>query len=203
MKKIRRFASRTTLSVLALALLLSGCGGGTASPQSGQVNTDDPSALATAIAAEVEAASGTTGTSGSQSKGLDLSTIDPCTLLTEEDVAAIMGPVNVKPTFTDIPGAVSKDCVFVNRDNMTDPMLSVMLSPLDRWEYEKLSLQVDGTPSNVSGVGDEAVTADAVAWQRLLVLVKDRAFIQVRIVPKDVEMAKKIAEKVIENLPSQ
>jgi hypothetical protein len=55
------------------------------------------------------------------------------------------------------------------------------------WEFETGQLIIDGTPSQVAGIGDEAVTADVKSWQKLFVLLKGKAFISVRINPKSLQ----------------
>jgi hypothetical protein len=208
---------------MLLALLLAGCGGDQPAASQGDTANTDAIALATALAetageeqgdqenmddvlSALATATVLVGEQGGEGAALppgaiDLSKIDPCSLLTQDEVEAIMGPVDYKQIRgTGIVGEIH--CTFVT-GGYELPHLQVSVWPPDpySWEFETGQLVVDGTPSSVAGIGDEAVTADVKAWQKLFVLLKGKAFISVRINPKDVEDAKQIAAKVIERLP--
>src|SRR5687768_2937055 len=85
---------RRTLSALAacmlLASLLAGCGGD--QPSTGQQTTGTSSDTTDASNGRQEIE----GTGTTQGTAIDLTKIDPCTLLTQEEVEAIMGPVDYK-----------------------------------------------------------------------------------------------------------
>jgi hypothetical protein len=92
-------------------------------------------------------------------------------------------------------------CVYVPQSESTDPLVDVSLWPPDEWEEDKAFMRAQGDPIAVAGIGDGAVTMDAIIWQQLKVLLKDKVVVDVRVYPPNAEHARQIAAKVIEKLP--
>ena len=201
-----------------IALLLAGCGGDQPAPSqqtegaTGNSNTIQDGSTGTAngdeseLAAMLATATVLVGEQGGAEAvlppgGIDLSKIDPCSLLTNDDVAAVMGQVDYKPNAKSFSIIGEIDCTFVQMGSLESPFLQVSVVPPEYWEHETGQLVIDGAPSKVADIGDEAVTADVKAWQKLMVLLKGKAFVSIRIYPKNIEGARELAAKVIERLP--
>jgi len=139
----------------------------------------------------------------STAKGIDVSKVDACALLTRAEVEAVMGPVEYKP---HAPQSVrdEKDCNYVQEHNQDDGTikgqeLDVVIWPSHYWEMHQALSAADATP--VAGIGDEAFTVIFPTLQTLFVRVRAKAIVEVHVYPKNVENAKKLALKVLEHLP--
>ena len=229
---MRRIEYKPLSKVVICALvvmLLTGCGGeqaaplatatttspgGAGQPQASLTQTalmpgEPPAAIAateTAMTAAIETevafndqARGTPVAQG----GLDLSKVDPCALLTEAEVKAVLGSVKYDPVEESFPNLSSmRRCIYVAQiESSADPLLEVRVGPLGDWEEDKAFLGATGDLVQVTGVGDEAFTVDAITWQRIMVLLRGKAQVEVLVYPPNAEHAKQLALKVIEKLP--
>src|SRR6476469_9076286 len=199
--------ARATLSVLlmALGLLLAGCDqagapGRTAQAVSTQaVNAQTNGDLATAapvtkVPTDVMRAEATATVLVGQ-VSIDLTSVDPCKLLTREDVKSAMGdvPYRPKPLGQD---AYHTACSYVEPTlEVNSPRLFVSLDPADTWDMHSPDVQT------VSGIGDGAYTLEFDGWRSVWVLLKDKVIVEMDIYPPDTEMAKQLISKVIERLP--
>lgn len=163
------------------------------SEQSGEIPGDLPSALATAtiLASQMPP----------QNPGLDLSTLDPCSFLTQEEAESVLGPLDWNPTpkFNHIDE--ESGCAFdPNYEGSQHKTLTVGLIKADRWDYETTQAPPKGKGS-LNGVGDQSITWDASMWRTSLILLRDRVIIVLRTEPKDQEQAAQLARMIIAHIP--
>jgi hypothetical protein len=127
--------------------------------------------------------------------GLDLTSVDPCKLLTQDDVKSAMGdvPYQPKPLGQD---AYHTACSYVEPTlEVNSPRLFVSLDPAEMWDLHPSDAQA------VSGIGDAAYTVNYSGWRTLSVLLRDRVTVSMDIYPPDLEKAKQLASKAIQGLP--
>lgn len=126
---------------------------------------------------------------------LDLTKLDPCALLTKEEITALMGDVPVAPH----PMTQTEDhtaCSYVEPTlEVNSPRLFLSVEPPALWDYHVKDV------TSVSGVGDKAETADFDGWRTIWVLVNNKAVVSLDIYPQDTEAAKQLAQKAIDRLP--
>lgn len=207
-------------ALLIIPSVVSGCGtdqtNQQASSQAGAAST-----LATSIASKLGAASpvatstgaspsseDTVGTSGGSSGTLDVSQVNPCSLLSKADIEAVMGTVNYDPQlsvpmseaglFHDHECWYVNDVVLKNQDNTGLHQVDLWVSEPDFWSTSQSTF---GPGQPVSGIGDEAFTADFNLGVGVWVLLKNRAGINVNVFPKDPNLAEQLVRKAIAKLP--
>jgi hypothetical protein len=199
--------ARATLPVLlmALGLLVAACDQGgdpgrTAQAVStqavnAQTNGDPATAApATGVPTDVMSAEATATILVGQG-GIDLTSVDPCKLLTQEDVKSAMGdvPYRPKPLGQD---AYHTACSYVEPTLEVDsPRLFVSLDPTDLWDLHPSEAEA------VSGIGDAAYSVDYSGWRTLSVLLRNKVVVSMDIYPPDLESAKQLISKAIERLP--
>jgi hypothetical protein len=202
---MKLIGARSTLAVLltALGLLLASCdqGGGPAAQPipTGAVNAQTNSGSATAapvtgVPTDVVSAEASATIPVGQ-KGIDLANVDPCKLLTQDDVKSAMGdvPYEPKPLGQD---AYHTACSYVEPTLQVDsPRLFISLDPTDLWDLHPSSARA------VSGIGDAAYTVDYSGWRTLSVLLRNKVIVAIDIYPPDLEKAKQLTSKAIERLP--
>ncbi len=127
--------------------------------------------------------------------GLDLASLDPCKLLTQDDVKSAMGAAPYAPRQMS-QTTYHTGCSYVEPTlEENSPRLSLSLDTIDTWELHTHDVQT------VSGVGDQAETHEFSGWRSLWVLLKNKVVVQVDIYPPDVEKAKQLTQKAIGRLP--
>lgn len=192
-------AAAATATMLADATQISGSDG--AIPQAtapaahstptapGAGNAGDAGAEAAATPAEEPS------DAGFMQRGIDLTKVDVCKLLSEQEVTSVMGAVPVMPTpLTSDPDHIA--CAYVSPTlEENSPMLWLTLDIPGYWELHPSSAE------DVTGIGDQAQTEILGGWRSLWVLLNKRAVVQVDIVPTDLEMAKQLAQLVMNRLP--
>jgi hypothetical protein len=217
------FKFRVAIAAFIILMLLAGCGGGEQPQQApGGNTTSNSSAEATALAAadataqaaidsgsaesaETAAAAAietevaindknkTQATAPARGGGIDLSKVDPCTILTREEVEAIVGPLdwNPRPASDAINGG--KRCYLA-------PGMKVVLSvgQPEMYETESVtSIRVADLPA----LGDEAFASE----RCVNALLRGKAAVHVCIFdfsgPFNQDHARQLAQKMIERLP--
>jgi hypothetical protein len=193
------FARRTTVTVLlvALGILLAACGQGQQSSTS--TNTPVSSTVATVAAGENASETPDTPTAVSEGNppqgGLDLLSVDPCKLLTQDDVISAMGNVPFAPK-PMTQNEYRTACSYVEPTlEANSPRLFLSLDPVDTWDMHSTDVQP------VDGIGDGAYTQNFDGWRSVWVLLKNKVIVEMDIYPPDTEMAKQLISKVIERLP--
>ncbi len=140
--------------------------------------------------------------------GLDVAAFDVCSLLTKDEVLALMPNVVFKSASSGFsPQAGVKTCTYA--DGEGTGALQLSLYTPDRWDSE---VKVIGdSPEPVSGLGDAAVTETLTYAQVLSVLVKDKAAFELTVNPKNTsdgkydtqkarDIAMQFAQKIIPRL---
>ncbi len=181
-----RLASR--LSTVALTLVLAGglvaCGGGDSdAAQDAAAKLDAATAGATSGTDTDDAPNGADddATSAlsipSAGAGAEDINVDPCTLLTEDDVATAFNESNPQWPVADfstttedslsyMPDGVACQILW-DVENAAGGSFVVQLMPADddNWELAK---GIIGTPKSLNGIGDEAfVNSDNTSWARV------------------------------------
>lgn len=210
--------ARSTLPILliSLALLLTACDQGIAAVPTAQaidmqaVNTQTGGDQATAtapvantdvptVAVGEEATAtidvGQAGSADLNSAGLDLTSVDPCKLLAQDDVKRVMGDVPYKPRLMT-QEAYHASCSYVEPTlEVNSPRLFLSLDPIELWDMHPADAQTVGS------TGDAAYTVEYNGWRTLSVLLKNKVVVQMDIYPPATEMARQLTLKVIERLP--
>jgi hypothetical protein len=161
---------------------------------SGSVESAE-TAVAAAIETEVaindkNKANATTPAGGG---GIDLTNVDPCTMLTREEVEAIVGPLewSPRPATDAINGGKRCDLA---------PGMKVILSVGHPEMYERESV-TSIRSGDIPGLGDEAFASE----RCVNALVRGKAAVHVCIFdfsgPFNQDHARQIAQKMIERLP--
>jgi hypothetical protein len=210
--------SFVSLLILTVAML-AGCGGDQSptgsQPQStglsatatvGAPVAGDAEPTATSVATDAAPTTPAQQTGGGMSIGLDMTNVKPCSLLTKEEVEALMGPSETPPNETiSIIGDVG--CTFFVGWDESNHFLQVNIYPPVYWlDIEMRNIEADGPVISVAGLGDKAVTYpittfDGKERQELTVLLEKKAAVSVVITPRDVEKAKEVMVKILERLP--
>jgi hypothetical protein len=128
-------------------------------------------------------------------EGLDLLSVDPCKLLTQDEVQGVMGdvPYEPKPLTQE---AYHTACSYVEPTlEVNSPRLFLSLDPTEMWDWQLPDVQP------VSGIGDGAYTRDFDGWRSMWVLVKKKAVVEMDIYPPDTEKAKQLISMAIGRLP--
>ena len=190
---IHLFARRTivTALLLVLGILLAAC------DQQSSTSTNTP--IRSTVAAGEDAGDTPPTVKVNEGNppqaGLDLLLVDPCKLLTKDDVISVMGnvPFGPRPMTQE---AYHTACSYVEPTlEVNSPRLFLSLDPADTWDMHLPDVQT------VSGIGDGAYTREFDGWRSVWVLLKDKVIVEMDIYPPDTEMAKQLISKVIERLP--
>lgn len=198
MKSIKAKAILPML-LIALALLVTACDQGSAAGPSApavktQTNSGSTAAPATGMPTEVTSTDATADVHTGQG-GLDLMKVDPCKLLTQDEVKSAMGnvPYAPKPLSQE---SYHTACSYVEPTLEVDsPRLFLSLDPAEMWEMHSTDAQV------VSGIGDEAYSINYNGWRTLSVLLRNKVTVSIDIFPPDLEKAKELTSKAIGRLP--
>lgn len=127
--------------------------------------------------------------------GLDLLSLDPCKLLTRDDVKSAMGDAPYAPRQMS-QAAYHTGCSYVEPTlEENSPRLFLSLDSTDTWDLHPPNVQPIG------GIGDAAQTLEFSGWRSLWVLLKSKVVVQLDIYPPDVEKAKQLALRAIKRLP--
>jgi hypothetical protein len=206
---LARMRGRTILPLwlsLLLSLTLSACSSQGATPTvapAGQGAATQPTATgeqAASVAAKpttaptpaVSQANG--GTGGAEAAGIDLTTIDPCTLVPKTELETVFGELRGEPK-PDVIIGEERGCTY---RNMQGNFVDITLYPPTSWNlYKKIQTEI----TDVVGIGDEAFTTEKSDAVQLWVLLRDRVVVEVRISTHELEQAKQIAQQVIKHLP--
>ena len=189
--------------LLALALSVVACDGG---QQTSRPTPPLPSNTAEALVEQPTQSTTVQATpdgSGETEAAIDMSRVDACALITQAEAEAIMGPLEWNPS-TVRPTVDEKRCSFVEATTHPDNSMEGNTIQVTVWppEYWDMQLAVNGTGApRVPGVGTEAFTVEVFQWQMLWAKVGQKAIVEVHVYPKEPELAKAIAQKVIEHLP--
>ena len=213
MMKLIGFRSTLPALLIALGLLLTACDQGSATVPTAQAvptqaeGTQTSGDQATAapisdvptdiISAEATATIlvGQEGSAGVSQAGMDLTKVDPCKLLAQDDVESVMGEVPYAPKLMS-QDAYHTACSYVEPTLEVDsPRLFLSLDPAETWDLRIADVQP------VSGIGDGAYTHEFDGWQSLWVLLKNKVVVEMDIYPPGTEKSKQIISKAIERLP--
>jgi len=124
-------------------------------------------------------------------KGMDLSHVNVCQLITKDDVASVFGPVRDEPK-EDPPNGNEKGCTYYNQEGH---FVDISLSPLDDWNLI-LQLNPDAKPISDIG-GHHAVSKPGVDSLEVWVHQDGKAVINVRDSLQDADQARKFAEMAV------
>lgn len=178
----------TTLLALLLTtiFLLSACGD--SAPTTTSTPATNPAPTATTSSSGTEPSTG--------GDGIDIASLDPCTLITRSEAEAIMGTLDWKvdpPTNTvDEKRCNFAEAKIIDAEHLEGKTLEIVVWPLSYWEMQ--TAVNGGNP--VSGAGDEAFTSDAIQWQMLWAKYNNKAIVEVHVFPKSVDTATRIANLV-------
>jgi hypothetical protein len=128
------------------------------------------------------------------STGLDLKSIDVCTMMPQADVESVFGTLRGDPK-VDPPNGPEKGCTYYNQQGH---FVDISLHPVEEWSLLR-QLQPDAVDSTVNG--DKAFSADKPDGAYLWVLRPSKAIIEIRLSSKDPAQAKQFIPKVIARLP--
>lgn len=118
--------------------------------------------------------------------------IDPCTLVTKEDVAKILGEIKEGPKPKE--GLMKeKGCEWTN---MSGSWLNLSVYEADQWGMKKMSAN---DPTEVKGLGEEAF-ANKRGTDAELYVRKGALILEVR-TSSGKEVAKQVAETAIKKIP--
>ena len=212
MKPTKQIAT-ILLALVMTMYLLAACGGESGSNTGNTGNTssantplaqdsttesDDLAAIETAMAIEAAQTTGVTGTDNGGGPNLNLGNIDPCSLLTVEEIEAALGPVQHKPgKAAEVAYYGAIGCVYA--DKSKDQTIELSVYPRDATLAPQAVMRVGAKPT--SGLGDEAYEhsheflGDAV-W----VVLKNRALIKITVPLGKLEQGKTLMPRAIERL---
>jgi len=182
---------RTLTVILALTVFL------VCSPGCGQSSSSDkpqkPAAASTTLSNH-PTPSPASKASASVNRRVDLASLKPCGILSREEVEPVFGTVRGEPR-EDVSISGEKGCTYRNlKGNFAD----IVVYEPEKWKLQKV---VRKNVNPVEGMGDEAFWARVDNTVELWVLLRDRAVVEVRVSTKDLEQARKLAQRVIDKLP--
>ena len=199
-----RTADRGLVAALVVALvvvlLLAACGG------NGEESTTPAAGTQAATPAETPAESPATTPAATEEPGgnggqVSSGEIDPCALLTKEEVEAAVGT-----SVTEPEGSVEQqfaECDFNDPDAPDWLIVGVSVFTLEDKDQARDSFELgSGSWETVTGIGDDAYWADAL---NSLEVLKGRYDISIDVAPTDgkddLAIAKELAAKVVDRLP--
>src|SRR5262249_3540892 len=128
---------------------------------------------------------------GPAAKGMDLSSVNVCQLISKQDVASVFGPVRDEPK-EDPPNGSEKGCTYYNQEGH---FVDITLKPLDDWNLI-LQLKPDAKPiPDIAGY--HAVSGPGADALEVWVHQDGKAVIGIRDSLQDADQAKKFAELAV------
>ena len=194
MRNISPFQARAILLSVLLVLLLAACGGEGSQPTSAVAPTTDAIPAPTGTTPLDSTGPTSTTASTGASGALDLSSLDVCTFIPKDVLVGIFGPLKDEGTQDTVLGE-EKGCTFYNEEGH---FADIRIYPPDNLELRK---NLEDNKMEISGLGDEAFAVDKSDAYDLFVLVRDVAFVEVRVSTHSEEQARQIAEAVLAQLP--